>query len=189
MLNKLCRYRAFHEFKEDERIYFNKIFKKYFNVSFEIHIIDIFCCTTHIPYSISQCIHELCLPPWNGETYCLKLIWLSVRPSLRPSVYLSVCHTFVSALYLLNPSWVLQIILHKCQVWWDDVQCLCLTKFGSRSRSQSKIKHCVTIFRVRFISFEPLVGFTNNFAQMSSMMWQCAVPRFHQGRFKVQATI
>jgi len=29
-------------------------------------------------------------------------------------------------------------------------------------------------FRVRSISFEPLVGFTNNFAQMSSMMRRCA---------------
>jgi len=50
------------------------------------------------------------------------------------------------------------------------VQCLCLIKVGSRSRSQSKIKHCMTVFRVRSISFEPLVGFRNNFAQMSSMM-------------------
>jgi len=68
---------------------------------------------------------------------------------------------FVFALYLLNPWWVLQITLYKCQVWWDDVQCLCLTKVGSRSRSQSKIKHCMTVFRVRSISFKPLVGFTN----------------------------
>ena len=57
--------------------------------------------------------------------------------SVRPSVRLSVRHTFVSALYLLNPLWDLQITLHKCQVWWDDVQCQCLTKVGSRSRSQS----------------------------------------------------
>jgi len=87
---------------------------------------------------------------------------------------------FVSALYLLNPRWHLQITLHKCQVWWEDVQCLCLTKVGSRSRSQSKIKHCMTVFRVRSISFEPLVAFTNNFAQMSSMMRRCAVPMFDQ---------
>ena len=38
-------------------------------------------------------------------------------------------------------------------------------------------------------SFEPLVGFTNNFAQMSSMMRRCAVPLFDQGRFKVKVTI
>ena len=72
----------------------------------------------------------------------------SVCPSICPSVRLSVRHTFVSALYLLNPWWDLQITLHKCQVWWGDVQCLCLTKVGSRSRSQSKIKHCImTVFR------------------------------------------
>ena len=40
-------------------------------------------------------------------------------------------------------------------------------------------------FRVRSISFEPLVGFSNNFAQISRMMRRCAVPRFDQGRFKV----
>jgi len=74
--------------------------------------------------------------------------------------------------------------LNKCQVWWDNVQCLCLTKVGSRSRSQSKIKYCMTVFRVRSISFEPLVGFTNNFAQMSSMMRWCAVPMFDQGQGK-----
>jgi len=44
-------------------------------------------------------------------------------------------------------------------------------------------------FRVRFISFEPLVGFSNNFAQMSSMMRGCAVPMFDQGRFKFKVTI
>jgi len=48
---------------------------------------------------------------------------------------------------------------------------------------------CLSRFRVRSISFETLVGFTNNFAQMSSMMRQCAVPMFDQGRFKVKVTI
>jgi len=121
----------------------------------------------------------LCLPPSNGETYCFKLRCLSVRLSVLLSVCLTVCHAFVST-YLLNPWWDLQITLHKCQVWWDHVQCLCLTKVSSRSRSQSKIKHCMTVFHVRSISFEPLVGFTNNFAQMSSMMRRCAVPMFDQ---------
>ena len=69
------------------------------------------------------------------------------------------------------------------------MQCLGLTKVGSRSRSQSKIKHCMTVFRVRSISFEPKEGFTNNFAQMSSMMRRCAVPLFDQGRVKVKVTI
>jgi len=113
----------------------------------------------------------------------LFLAPLSVRPSVRPSVR----HTFLSALYLLNPWWDLQMTLHKCQVWWDDVQCLCLTKVGSRSRSQFKIIYCMTVFRVRSISFE--VGFTNNFAHMSSMMKRCAVPMFDQGRVKVKVTI
>jgi len=91
---------------------------------------------------------------------------------------------FMSALYLLNPWWDLQITLHKCQVWWDDVQCLCLTKVGSRSRSEFKIKHCMTVFHVGSISFEPLVGFTNYFPEMSSMMRRCAVPMFDKGQCK-----
>jgi len=66
------------------------------------------------------------------------------------------------------------------------VQCLCLTEGGLRSRSQSKIKHCMTVFGVRSISFEPLVGFTNNFPEMLAMITQCAVPMFDQGRFKVK---
>ena len=44
-------------------------------------------------------------------------------------------------------------------------------------------------FRIRSISFEHLVGFTNNFAQMSSMMRRCAVPMFDQGRVRVNVTI
>jgi len=44
-------------------------------------------------------------------------------------------------------------------------------------------------FLVRSISFEPLVGFTNNFAQMSSMIRRCAVSMFDQGRVKVKVTI
>ena len=32
----------------------------------------------------------------------------------------------------------------KCQQCWDDVQCLCLTKVCSRSKSEFKIKHCMT---------------------------------------------
>jgi len=48
---------------------------------------------------------------------------------------------------------------------------------------------CPSRFRVCSISFEPLVGFTNNFAQMSSMMRQCAVPLFDQGRLKVKVTV
>ena len=46
----------------------------------------------------------------------LFLAPLSVCPSVRLSVRLSVRHTFVSALYLLNPWWDFQITLHKCQV-------------------------------------------------------------------------
>ena len=64
----------------------------------------------------------------QGHNLRLNIVWLY----------------FVSAQYILNPCWDLQITLHKCQVCWDDVQCICLTKVGSRSRSEFKIKHCIT---------------------------------------------
>jgi len=48
---------------------------------------------------------------------------------------------------------------------------------------------CPSHFRVRSISFEPLVGFTNNFAQMSRMMRRYAVHMFDQGWVKVKVTI
>ena len=111
---------------------------------------------------------SLCLPHKMGRHIVFSsVVCLSVRPSVRPSVRLSARHTFVSVLYVLNPWWGFQITLHKCQVWWDEVQWLGLTKVGSRSRSQSKIKHSMTVFRVRSISFEPMVGFTNNFNNLT----------------------
>ena len=70
----------------------------------------------------------------------------------------------------------------KIRPWWDDVQCLCLTNFCSTSRSQFKIKHCMTVFRVHFLSFKPLVGFTNNFHEMLAMMRRW--PRLVQGQSK-----
>jgi len=47
----------------------------------------------------------------------------------------------------------------------------------------------MTVFRVRSISFEPLVGLTNNTAQMSSMMSSCAVRMFDYGLFKVKVIV
>jgi len=90
----------------------------------------------------------------------------------------------VSALYLLNLCWDLQITLHKCQVWWVDVQFACLTKVGSRSRSQFKIKQCMTVCHVHLVSFENLVGFTKNSAKNSFMMSRCAIRMFDSGQFK-----
>jgi len=82
--------------------------------------------------------------------------------SVRPSVCLSRLSVRPSRFRVRSISFklLLQITLHKCQVWWDDVQCLCLTKVGSRSRSQSKVKHCMTVFRVRSISFKLLLQIT-----------------------------
>jgi len=107
------------------------------------------------------------------------VVCLSVRPTVCPS-------NFRVRSISLNPWWDLQIILHNCQVWWDDVQFLGLTKVGSRSRSQSKSKHCMTLYRVRSISFDPLVGFyklyclndSYNGTMCSTYVW----PRLIQGQ-------
>ena len=56
-----------------------------------------------------------------------------------------------------------------------------------RSRSYIKVKHCMTVPRVRSISLEP--GFTNNYAQMLSMMSRCAVRNFNQSRLKVKVLV
>jgi len=49
--------------------------------------------------------------------------------------------------------------------------------------------HCMTVFCVRSLSFEPLVVFTNNFAQMSAIMRQCAMLMFDQGQLKVKVKV
>jgi len=51
------------------------------------------------------------------------------------------------------------------------------------------IVHCMTVFGVRSISFEPLVGFTNNFARMSAIMRRCAMLMFDQGQLKVKVKV
>jgi len=104
----------------------------------------------------------------SGST--LNIVWLN----------------FMSALYLLNPEWDFQITLHKCQVWWVDVQCM----FDQgHFKVKFKVKHCMTVFYVCSVSFEPLVGFSNNSSQMSSMMSWCAMRMFDQGRFKVKVIV
>jgi len=130
---------------------------------------------------------ELCLPPWNRET--LDLAPLSVRPSVCLSVcpFVTLCVRSISFEHLVG--FTNNFAQMSSIMRWFFVQCLGLTKVGSRSRSQFKIKHCMTVFSVHSISFEPLVGFTNNFAQMSSVIRRCAVPMFDQGRVKVKVRI
>jgi len=95
------------------------------------------------------------------ETMCSAYVWPRSVQSQGLNLRLNIVWLyFVSALYLLNPWWDVQITLHKCQVWLSDAQFPGLTKVGSRSRSHSKIKHCMSVFRVRSISFKSLVGFT-----------------------------
>jgi len=116
-------------------------------------------------------------------TFCLwtslSFILTKVGSRSRSQSKIKPCMTVFRVRSIsLNPWWDLLITLHKCQVWKDYVQCLGLTKVGSRSRSQFKIKYCMTIFRVRSLSFEALVGLTNNFAQISIMIKRCALSMF-----------
>jgi len=53
----------------------------------------------------------------------------------------------------------------------------------------AKVKHCMTLFHVGSISFEPLMGFTNNYVHMSSMISLCAVCMFDQGRLKIKVIV
>ena len=147
-------------------------------------------CPLYIFWTPGGIYKYLCTNITYDETMCSVYVWPRSVQCQGHNLRLNIVWLyFVSTLYLLNPRWVLQITLHTCQIWWDDVQCLCLTKVGSRSRSQSKIKHCLAVFRDRLISFEPLVGLTNNFAQMSAMLRRCAVPMFDQNWFTVKVRI
>ena len=66
--------------------------------------------------------------------------------------------------------------LSTCQVWWVNVQCVCLTKVGSRSRSLFKVKHYMTVLHVHSIT---LIGLVR-----STIRW-CKERMFDQGLFKV----
>jgi len=84
--------------------------------------------------------------------------------------------SFESLVELTNNITQMSSIMRLCEV-------LMLPKVGSRSRLQSNIKLCMTVFRVRSISF------TNYFAQLSAMIRRCAVLMFDQGRFNVKVTV
>jgi len=47
----------------------------------------------------------------------------------------------------------------------------------------------MTLFGFRFISFEALVGYTNNFARLSAIMRRCAMLMFDQGQLKVNVKV
>ena len=68
---------------------------------------------------------------------------------------------------------------------WGDILFLALLSV----RPSVRLFVCPSRFRVHSISVETLVGFSNNFAQMSSIMSQCAVRMFDQGRFKVKVIV
>jgi len=159
-------------------------------VCLSVHLSVTLSCPLYIFWTPGGIYKNLCTTVKYNETMCSAYVWPRSVQGQGHNLRLNIVWLyFVSALYLLNPWWNLQITLLKCQLCWDDVQCLCLTKVGLRSRSEFKIKHCMTVFHVSSICFEPLVGFTNYPAQMSRMMRRCSVPMFHQCVFKVNVTV
>jgi len=107
-------------------------------------------------------------PPmkWGDILFLAPLsVCLSFCPSVCPSCFCVRSISFEPLVGFTNNFAQMSSMMRRCAV-----PTVCLTKAGSRSRSLSKIKHCMTVFRVRSIFFEPLVGFTNYFAQMSAMM-------------------
>jgi len=151
---------------------------------------DCISCSLYIFLTPGGFHKELCTNVKYDKTMCSAYVWPKSVQGQGHSLRFNIVWLYlVSTLYLLNPWWYLQITLLNCQLFWDDVQCLCLTKVGSRSRSEFKIKHCMTVFHVGSISFEPLVGYTNYSAQMSRMMRWCAVPIFDKCQFKLKVTV
>jgi len=123
------------------------------------------------------------------ESMCIVYVWPRSVQGQGHSSRLKTLNDFISSpLYYIfwTPGGLLQITLHKCQVWWADVQCICLTMVVISSKSYFKVKHCMTVFCVRSISFEALVVFTNNSAQLLSIMNWCAVHMFDQSLFKIK---
>ena len=95
--------------------------------------------------------------------------------AITSATHLLFAHTFPD--YYVSPNEMGRHIV------FSSVVCLSV-----RPSVRLSVRPSVTL-RVRSISFEPLVGFTNNFAQMSSMMRRCAVSMFDQGWVKVKVTI
>jgi len=110
------------------------------------------------------------------ETW-LFLAPLSDYPSVRLSVDLS---RFVSAWYLWNPWWDFRITLHTCQVWWVNVQGVCLIKVSSRSRSMFKVKHCMTLLRVRSIYSSWRIG------DILKFKWLCTNVKYRETMCRVR---
>ena len=92
-------------------------------------------CSLYIFWTPSGIYKQLCTNVKYDETMCSAYVWPRSGQGQGHNLRFNIVWLyFVSALYFLNLWWDLQITLHKCQVWWDDVQCLCLTKVCSRSR-------------------------------------------------------
>jgi len=101
---------------------------------------DCILCPLFIFWILSGFYKLFCTNVCYDETMCSAYVWPRLVQGQGLNLRLNIVWLyFMSALYLLN-SWLdLQITVHKCQEWWDDVQCLCLTNVCLRSRSQFKI--------------------------------------------------
>jgi len=147
-------------------------------------------CLLNIVWTPGRINKLLCTNVKVDETMCSAYNWPSSGQGQGHNLRLSIVWLyFVSALYLLNPWWDLQITLHKCQVWWNDVQCIGLTKVGSRSRSQIKIKHCTFRFRkhpssyVCFCAFVVTIMFTKHWYLIMFAILKLPLHNLHSNKF------
>jgi len=87
----------------------------------------------------------------QGHNLRLNIIWLY----------------FVFALYLLNPWWDLQITLHKCQLWWDDVQCAVWPRLV---QGQGKKLTLYTMLHMGYLS-PSVIALVNDFTFFYKKNW------------------
>jgi len=149
----------------------------YFITLCTVYCIAIYIIVYNIIYDVIY--HSVSPMKW-GDLLFLAL--LSVGPSVGVSICPSVWwFTLSCTIFICWTPGGIYIFSARMLVWLVDVQCVCLTKVGSRSRSKFKVKHCMTVLLVGSTPFKPMVRLTNNSAQKSSMMSQCAVHMFDQG--------
>ena len=102
-----------------------------------------------------------------------------------------MCITLVLNKSVVNKDALRNVCHYASPIKWEDILFLAPLSIcpSVRLSVRPSVRPSVRLSaRHTFVS-EPLVGFSNNFAQMSSMMRQSAVTRFDQGRFKVKVTI
>jgi len=108
---------------------------------------------------------------------CLIILWYS-----NPTQCLALHDQVLWTHYRLNRSVINWRMINILRSVYNSAKA-CVKHSGTLDR----VKHCMTVLRVRSILLEGLVTFWNDFAQMLSTMRRCAECNFVQVNFKVKA--